>query len=143
MVGLKFFTFFFCWEGESTGFSLLVGWGESFAHQSKTLLILTHQENTPCRILLYNKVIISFRTHYTSAWQPKQLSIHVFWHITKSSSGHTRRQCMRPAAYDDFVICWNAWVDRFSCCQAHIKCVLKLMMTSHTPPSKVYSTKSH
>ena len=40
------------------------------------------------------------------------------------------RQCLvHPAVDEDFVICWNTHVDKYSCCQADVWCILQLMMT--------------
>ena len=68
----------------------------------------------------FNKVIISCRTHQTSAWQHKHLSTRAFRHITKSSSaaGHTRRwlgntstcQHVRSTYKNVIIICRNTRV---------------------------------
>ena len=36
---------------------------------------------------------------------------------------------VHPAADEDFVICWNTHVDKYSSCQAAVWCILQLMMT--------------
>ena len=39
------------------------------------------------------------------------------------------QRLVHPAADEDFVICWNTYVDRYSCCQADAWCILQLMIT--------------
>ena len=49
-------------------------------------------------------------------------------HQLHDTANISQRQ-VNLAVDEDFVICWNTHVDKYSCCQADVWCILQLMMT--------------
>ena len=74
--------------------------------------------------------LVLFLFNIFRVYQLELLEITLILEITQPTSADISSQrLVHPAADEDFVICWNAHVDKCSFCQADVWCILQLMMT--------------
>ena len=72
-------------------------------------------------------IIFTLINYFTKSSSAAGCSQHQ--HYQQSTSADICSQhLVHAAAEDDFVICWNACVEKCLCCQANVWCVLQLMM---------------